>query len=97
MVFEKLIGNLSKGRSELKSAKRQLKIQKALEKSQKTPEERELAVFLERERQKKILERLQPFRDMEKERIFKSEKSILGGENIFANQKSMFLDRGNIL
>ena len=78
----------------LKDAQEQARISKVVEERMKSPNERELESFQEKERQKLIKAKLQQFQQREQremfsggltpdKNIFKGHKNILGGKKIF--------------
>ncbi len=84
----------------LKDAQEQVDISKKIEQRMKTPNERDLEDFIEKDRQKQIKQKLQQFRDKEKRdmfvgslgdktNIFKGHKNILGGKKLFPIKKGI--------
>lgn len=84
----------------LKDAQEQLRVSKTVEQRTKTPNERDLEDFLEKERQKKIKVELQGFRDKERremfsgglnaeKNVFKGHKNILAGKKLFPIKQSI--------
>lgn len=83
----------------IRDAQDQLRIQKLVEDRMKTPNERDLESFMEKNRQEMIKRKLDMYRNREKRKIlmngkmtdthniFKGHKNILGGKKIFTMKK----------
>ena len=92
MAFKDLLSRSMKKDEDFAKAQKELKINKILEERQKSANERELDSRIEKEREERIKKELDRRRKIDTKElwtsnIFKNNKNIMKGKNIFANQK----------